>query len=100
MEPTEFLIKLISSIDTKVFYIDVDVILFKAEEKTIFGQDLKNKILWVDYYEIWLVLEKRYHEQKTEIQELISNTIEEHLEIKGFTPEYSSRLRTAPLWLG
>ena len=68
-----------------------DITFHKTEEsKVYFVQDYENTFFYVDYNEIWLVLEIKYNLKYVDIQSLIKTVLLEGDKLKSFTPETSS----------
>lgn len=53
----------------------------------VFQQDRKNGYLSCYYYEVWAVLQIKYHMKDTETQELIKDVVGEAFNCKELTPE-------------
>ena len=57
-----------------------------TDKKIIMEQDLKNKILYIRYDEIWLFLEMLFHYDYYEIQDVIKIWVKEFYNLKGVIP--------------
>jgi hypothetical protein len=66
-------------------------IFFKKNGEVVFKQDTKYMYLECNYNEIWSVFENKFSFEYDDIQSLIMNVVEEHLNWRGVTPTYSSR---------
>ena len=86
-EAREFLIGIFNQMKVRVekdcpnsvFY-DVDGL------GTVFKQDVEKKDLWVSNKHIWTVLESKYGYNYQQIQELITDMVEDTLNWRGYTP--------------
>lgn len=56
--------------------------------KVLFEQDWKNKLLWCNYLKLWSVLETKFGYNDLQIQELITNVLQELLRKGTLTPYY------------
>jgi hypothetical protein len=64
-----------------------DITFYKTEEsKVYFVQNYENIFFYVDYEEIWLVLEDKYRLKYVDIQSLIKTVLLEGDKLKSFTP--------------
>ena len=61
-------------------------IFLKKDNKVLFEQDLKNKLLLCDYYPIWSVFQTEYLMDYYQTQAFIKNILENHLNIRGLKP--------------
>jgi hypothetical protein len=61
-------------------------ITYYQEDQCIFQQDLKNKILWCNYYKVWKVFIDQYLLDYQQIKELQTKVVGEALNCKHFTP--------------
>lgn len=52
----------------------------------IFNLNLKNKILWCYFYEVWEVFYKEYAMDYDQVQHLMKEVVLEPLNCRGFTP--------------
>jgi hypothetical protein len=63
-----------------------DWTLFRYEpKKNLMVYDKKNKTVYINYYEIWLVLEDHFGLNYTEIQELTKTWLDEVHNLRGIT---------------
>jgi hypothetical protein len=65
-----------------------EIILWEKDGEIVFEQDFDNHILWCSFDKIWSILEWDYSLYYIEIQKLIINTMEDRLNISGFTPRF------------
>jgi gamma-glutamylcysteine synthetase len=50
----------------------------------------KNEVVYIDYYEIWLVLEDKFGLKYSETEELTSRWLDEVYNLRGVTPRMSN----------
>ena len=63
-------------------------ITYYRDGQWVFQQDLKNKILWCYYHEVWRIFEKEYSMNYQDIQALHNKLVGKALNCEGFTPRY------------
>jgi hypothetical protein len=61
--------------------------LYEKNGKIIMEQDILYKEVWVNYDEIWYFFENIFDMGYMEIQDILSQWLEENLNLKGYTPE-------------
>jgi hypothetical protein len=73
-----------------VVKITKDYITYYQENLWIFQQDLKNKILWCNYYKVWQVFIDKYSFNYQQIEDLQTKVVGEALNCKHFIlcPKY------------
>ena len=86
--PEEFLLYRIDGMKIKEQVKYPNIIFWEKDGKIIFEQDFGNMDLCVNDITIWSVLEKGFGLVYDEMQLLIEKFVEEHLNWKGFSPNY------------
>ena len=86
--PEEFFLNVIDGM--KIYKQNNYYVFWRKNDKIIFRQELKTKCLYVDYYSIWSIFSKVFGLNYDEIQSFIKEQVEEHLNWKGFTPDYDA----------
>ena len=66
-------------------------ITYYRDGQWVFQQDIKDKILWCYYYEVWQVFERDFGMKYDEIQALQKDVVGEILNCRDFT--------TQPMWM-
>ena len=93
--PEEFFLDVIKDIKVKEQSKYPQSIFWEKNGRIIFEQDFKNNLLYVDYDSIWLVFEKIYELENSEIQLFINNMVEKYLKWKGLTPWKYTKILSA-----
>ncbi|HRP30506.1 MAG TPA: hypothetical protein PKV73_01375 [Agriterribacter sp.] len=63
-----------------------DRIIHYRNGQWIFDLDLKTKILWCYFYEVWNIFYNQYGMNCDQVQQLMKDTVLAPLNCKGFTP--------------
>ena len=85
--------------DLKIINCDVynedglEFIYHNKDGEWIFYQDAKNGEFWANYKRYWEILERKFHLEYEEIQELTKLLVEEALKREVDTPRYASILK-------
>lgn len=82
----EFFLDVINGIKIKPQTKYPKSVFWEKNGKIIFEQDFKNGYLWVECDSIWVIFEKIFSLQDTEIRRFIKNGVKKHLNWKGLKP--------------
>lgn len=63
-----------------------DTIVYYRNGQWTFWLDLKKKILWCYYYEVWMIFYEEYDMNYYQVQQLIKKEVLKLLNCEGFTP--------------
>lgn len=96
-EMQDFLLSQLDGCDVKLLKDYPKSIFYVKDDIWLFWQDFKNKRLWVRYYEIWSVFSMKYKLKHQQIQQLITDTLDEPLKLMDLTPLYATELSAAML---
>ena len=69
-------------------------ITYYRDGQWVFQQDIKDKILWCYYYEVWQVFERDFGMKYDEIQALQKDVVGETLNCRDFTTPFPAGLQT------
>ena len=64
-----------------------ETIFYKKDNNILFVYDLKTKIFYCSYENMWVILESEFDLKNQEIVILIKNMTEEHLKLNNIIPE-------------
>jgi len=64
------------------------LVFWEKNDKILFEQDLKYKIIWVDYHSIWSIFVNIFGFNYDQTQQFIKKQVEKHLNWKKFTIDH------------
>jgi hypothetical protein len=65
--------------------INSEYLIYKKDGEVLYNYDKKNEWFYIDYNNIWSILESKFHLKYGEISLLTKGVVEEHLNLKGIT---------------
>lgn len=84
--PEKRFLGLINGLEIKLYPEYPDSICFLKKNELLVELNLKNKQVWFDYDDFWLVFNRDFGLNYEEIYQLLKSLLEKHFKLIGFTP--------------